>query len=122
MARKKAPVSTSYHKQPVNPIEDDNSTPKVDDSSPNIWTAAQESISNLLPLTHQDELYSLLLGDAADGSSKTKQVALVNTCQQLFRYIEYLAELQENLKKKEKSKKRDEDGENFILVHCIGLE
>jgi hypothetical protein len=60
------------------------------------WTQTQNEVSsNLLPLvSQQDDLYSLL----HPGESCVNKETLVKTCQQLFRYIEYLAELQEQLK------------------------
>lgn len=54
--------------------------------------------TNLLPLiSKQDGLYSLI----GDGDATSKE-ELVATCQQIFRHIEYLAELQDRLKREEK--------------------
>jgi hypothetical protein len=78
------------------------------------WTKTQHHISsNLLPLTQQEELYSFLLED--DATKPTGKEELVETCQQLFRYIEYLAELQERLKRE----KRSGDGKSITVTSCV---
>lgn len=68
------------------------------------WSQTQNQISSkLLPLvSQQDDLYSLL----HQGESSVNKETLVGTCQQLFRYIEYLAELQEKLKNKSEEGER----------------
>eukprot|EP00804_Cyclotella_cryptica_P031322 CCRYP_011121-RB/>CCRYP_011121-RB protein AED:0.17 eAED:0.17 QI:182/1/1/1/1/1/3/44/904 len=105
-----APTSDAADKQPqaANPTADDTDeeTPESDITPPDIWSKTQDTISTkLLPLiSQQEELFSLLLlakGDAVNDSSK---VQLVDVCQQLFRFLEYLAELQDRLKSNHKKK------------------
>ncbi|KAL7518277.1 hypothetical protein ACHAWX_003123 [Stephanocyclus meneghinianus] len=115
------PTSDVVDKQPqsANPAaaDTDEETPESDITPPEMWAKTQESIStNLLPLiSQQEELFSLLhltKGDAANDAYKLK---LVDTSQQLFRFIEYLAELQDRLKnnhKKEDGSEAANDDDN----------
>ena len=72
--------------------------PVSTDEDTSTWIETQNRFSaNLLPLiSQQDGLYSLLDG----GDAKCKE-ELVVTCHQIFRHIEYLAELQDRLKREE---------------------
>eukprot|EP00956_Cyclotella_meneghiniana_P028965 scaffold68964_cov78-Cyclotella_meneghiniana.AAC.6 len=87
------------------PKSDHNAIDESPDQTSSSWTKAQHLIlTSLLPLiSQQDDLYSLLYnGDL------TKKEQLVTTCRQLFRYVEYLAELQTKLKQQRTEESRDE--------------
>ena len=88
--------------------------PKDEETS--TWIETQNRFSaNLLPLiSQQDGLYSLLDG----GDAKCKE-ELVVTCHQIFRHIEYLAELQDRLKREEI---RSSNGECSYALAFTALE
>lgn len=79
---------------------------KDEEATSSTWFRTQHHITNnILPLiSQQDELYALL----HQGEGGVSRETLADTCQQLFRCIEYLAELQEGLKKK------DDDGKTAL--------
>lgn len=104
-----------------------------------VWDNVQSSLTdNLLPFLGPDELLTTLLlnnSAAAGGDSDEQQQAakqrLVTTSQYLFRYIEHLAQMEENLKEMQKLKKMkefetsddeekedDEEGEDEMHQPC----
>lgn len=98
-------------KQSSSPGSDPESYNEINESTEQTsWTKTQHLIStNLLPLvSQQKDLYSLL-----HNGDLTKKEELAATCRQLFRYVEYLAELQEKLRG------RTEESHGEFLVNLI---
>ena len=98
-------------KQSSSPGSDPESYNEINESTEQTsWTKTQHLIStNLLPLvSQQKDLYSLL-----HNGDLTKKEELAATCRQLFRYVEYLAELQEKLRG------RTEESHGELLVNLI---
>ena len=118
LAEAPTPDAVDKTQQSADPAaaDTDEETPESDITPPGIWSKTQESISTtLLPLiSQQEELFAFLHIAKDDTVNASSKVQLVDACQQLFRFIEYLAELQDRLKTNHR-KKEGPEGEPCLL-------